>query len=278
MPTRKTVLITGGNSGIGFATATQIAAQGGQVVLACRNTVKAAEAKQKILTQIPSAHVQIYSLDLASLSSIRKFAETFLSKHASLDVLINNAGVTPIKQQFTEEGFELQFGVNYLGHVLLTHLLLPALKAAPEARIIHLSSMLQSVSLIDFDSFRGRKPYFVLAACAQSKLGNLLFSNELARRLPKTITSNAVNPGAVQSDIWRDVPRPIYKVLKLILITPDRAAKLITKIALSAEWKGKSGEFKSAHGPLPFSRSCRNAELSCQLYQESCKLLNVTPI
>jgi NAD(P)-dependent dehydrogenase (short-subunit alcohol dehydrogenase family) len=175
-----------------------------------------------------------------------------------------------------------EFKIEYLSpfspHVLFTHLLLPALKAAPEARIIHLSSMLQSVSLIDFDSFRGRKLYFVLAACAQSKLGNLLFSNELARRLPKTITSNAVNPGAVQSDIWRDLPRPVYKILKLILITPDRAAKLITKIALSAEWKGKSGEFKSAHGPLPFSRSCRNAELSCQLYQESCKLLNVTPI
>lgn len=121
MQTRKTVLITGGNSGIGFATAAYIAAQGEQVVLACRNTVKAAEAKQKILAHTPSAHVQIYSLDLASFNSIRKFAETFLAEHAIIDVLINNAGATPIKQQFTEEGVELQFGVNYLGHVLLTH-------------------------------------------------------------------------------------------------------------------------------------------------------------
>jgi NAD(P)-dependent dehydrogenase (short-subunit alcohol dehydrogenase family) len=278
MQERKTVLITGGNAGIGLAIAMEIARSGARVALACRNQAKAALAGEKILAVSPAADVLIYPLDLASFASIKKLSGLILSDHSKLDVLINNAGTLPMKQQFTEEGFELQFGANYLGHVLLTHLLLPALNNATDARIIHLSSIMHNLGRIDFDSFRGVKKYSGFSAYCQSKLANLLFSNELARRLPSKITSNAVHPGGVDSDIYQEWPKIIYAVMKPFLITAQRAALLVGKMSLSDEWRGQTGKFKSAHGPLPVSRAARNAGLSRRLYEESCQLTGVTPL
>jgi NAD(P)-dependent dehydrogenase (short-subunit alcohol dehydrogenase family) len=278
MKDRKTVLITGGNAGIGLAIATEIAGNGTQVILACRNQTKAAQAREKILAISPATDIQIYPLDLASFASIKKLSDQFLVDHSKLDVLINNAGAFPMKQEFTKEGFEFQFGVNYLGHVLLTHLLLPALKNVTEARIIHLSSIMHNFGSIDFDSFRGAKKYSGFTAYCQSKLANLLFSNELARRLPLTVTSNAVHPGGVDSDIYHEWSKIIYAVMKPFLITPERAALLVTKMSLSDEWRGISGKFKSAHGPLPVSRAGRDSELSRRLYEESCRLTGVNPL
>jgi NAD(P)-dependent dehydrogenase (short-subunit alcohol dehydrogenase family) len=278
MPEKKTVLITGGNAGIGLAAATAIALSGAQVILACRNQAKAAQARQNILAVKPDADVQIRQLDLSSLAGIRKFSSQFMADHSSLDVLINNAGIMPTTQQFTEDGFEMQFGVNYLGHFLLTHLLTPVMKNVSDARIIHLSSIMHNLSGLNFDSFRGRKRYFVITACAQSKLANLLFSYELARRLPPSITSNALHPGGVDSEIYRDLPKPVYWTMKPFLITADRAAKLIKKMAFSDEWKGVTGQFKAAHGPLPVSRAAKNVELRRRLYEESCKMTGVEPL
>lgn len=278
MQDRKAVLITGGNAGIGLAIATEIAKSGAQVMLACRNQHKAAQAREKILAVSPAPDIKIYPLDLSSFASIKKFSGSFLADYSKLDVLINNAGASPMKQQFTEEGFELQFGANYLGHVLLTHLLLPAFKNAADARIIHLASIMHIFGRIDFDSFRGVKKYSGFTAYCQSKLANLLFSNELARRLPSNITSNAVHPGGVDSDIYNEWPKIVYKVIKPFLITPRRAALLVTKMALSDEWRGITGKFKSAHGPLPVSRSGKNSELSRRLYEESCRLIEITPL
>ncbi len=275
---KKTVLITGGNAGIGLATATEIALNGAKVILACRNQKKAAQARQSILAVKSDADVQIYSLDLSSFANIRKFAAQFMADNSSLDVLINNAGIMPSIQQFTEDGFEMQFGVNYLGHFLLTHLLIPALKNVPEARVIHLSSIMHNLSGLNFDSFRGRKRYFVISAYAQSKLANLLFSYEMSRRLPPSITSNALHPGGVDSEIYRDLPKPIYWVMKPFLITAQRSTLLIKNMAFADEWRGVTGQFKSAHGPLPVSHAAKNTELKRRLYEESCRLANVEPL
>ncbi len=275
----KTIVITGGNAGIGLATAKQIARQGQRVILACRDQAKAERAVQAIRQEVPGADVRFYPLDLASFDSIRRFAAQVQQDFPSLDALITNAGAYPTRQQFTQEGFELQFGVNYLGHFLLTHLLLPALQKAGEARIVHLSSIMHNLGRIDFNSFKGRKRYSGTAAYAQSKLANLLFSNELARRLPAGITSNAMHPGGVDSEIYRDLPAWLYRIfLKPFLITADRAATLIADMALGQNWRGKTGQFKSAHGPLPVSRHSRNLELSRRLYQESCALCGVSPL
>lgn len=278
MNNRRTVLITGGNAGIGLAVATEVARRGAQIVLACRNQDKAAQAGERILAAAPAADVRIYPLDLASFASIKKLSARVSADHLKLYVLINNAGAFPTKQEFTEEGFEFQFGVNYLGHFLLTHLLMPALKNAGEARIIHLSSVMHNFGRIDFDSFRGMKEYSGLAAYGQSKLANLLFSNELARRLPSAITSNALHPGGVDTDIYREWSKILYTLMKPFLITPERAALLVTEMALSDEWRGVTGRFKSAHGPLPVSRAGRDAELARRLYEESCLLTGVTPL
>lgn len=274
----KTVLITGGNTGIGLATAEAIAAQGHRVVLACRDTGKAEQAKQKILAKTPSADVRLYALDLASFDSIKSFSAAFLSDFPSFDVLITNAGAVPRTQQFTKEGFELQFGVNYLGHYLLTHLLLPGLSNAKEARIVHLSSIMHHFGKIDFGSFKGEKKYSEIGAYGQSKLANLMFSNELAKRLPSHISSNAVHPGGVDSDIYRELPKLLHQFLRLFLISTERAGKYVANMAVGADWQGRTGEFKSAHGPLPIAKRSKDTLVLEKLYNTSAQMCGITPL
>lgn len=273
--TMKTVLITGGNTGIGLATAEALAAQGHRVVLACRDMGKAEQAQQKILAKTPGADVRLYKLDLASFDSIRSFSAAFLKDFPSFDVLITNAGVVPRTQQFTQEGFELQFGVNYLGHYLLTHLLLPGMANVAEARIVHLSSIMHHFGKIDFSSFKGEKKYSEIGAYGQSKLANLMFSNELAKRLPANISSNAVHPGGVDSDIYRELPKLLHQFLRLFLISTARAGKYVANMAVGEDWKGRTGEFKSAHGPLPIAKRSKDAEILEKLYTTSAQLCGV---
>lgn len=279
---KKLALITGGNSGIGLAMARQLAMRGVAVCLACRNQDKAAAARDLILQLAPGAQVELHVLDLASFASIRRFAEQFAAQHAQLDVLINNAGAAPLTRQFTAEGFELQFGANYLGHFLLTHLLLPQLQATAgargEARIVHVASIAHMLGRLDERSFRGQTRYRPGAAYAQSKLANLMFSNALARRLPPGITSQAFHPGGVDSAIWRDFPKPVYLALKPFLISPERAGALGADLAVSPEHAGRNGGYYSVQWPRPVSRTARDAERQDWLYQKSCELTGVTPL
>lgn len=274
----KTILITGGNTGIGLATATQLALAGHTVILACRNQEKANQAAMQIKQKKADADVRVYALDLASFDSIKQFAAQVTADFPVIDVLINNAGAYPVKQQFTEEGFELQFGVNYLGHYLLTQLLLPAITKADEARIIHVSSIMHNLGKIDFNTFRGRAKYSGTAAYGQSKLANALFSSALAKRLPAHVTSNAVHPGGVDSDIYREFPSLVHKIFKLFLISTDRAGAYLVNMAVGAEWKGRTGEFKSAHGPLPISKRAKDDGMIERLYTESAKLAGVNAL
>lgn len=276
MNSSKIILITGGNTGIGLATAKLLAQQGHRLILACRDLEKAERARREISGAAPKAEVFLYALDLANLDSVRACAAAVMNDFPQLDVLINNAGLVPTKQQFTHEGFEMQFGVNYLGPFLLTHLLLPALEKAPEARIVNLSSIMHHFGKIDFDSFRGKPKYSSIGAYGQSKLGNLMFSNELSRRLPAHVLSNAVHPGGVDSDIYRELPKPVHAVLRLFLITTERAGRYIANMAVGNEWAGRTGEFKSAHGPLPVAARSRDRSISEKLYAESCRLTGIT--
>jgi NAD(P)-dependent dehydrogenase (short-subunit alcohol dehydrogenase family) len=204
----KLALITGANSGIGFHAAKQLAAKGCVVILACRDTGKAAAARDRILAEFPNAALEILALDLASLASIRSAASAFLSTGRSLDLLINNAGVMALPQRrLTPDGFEMQFGTNHLGHFALTGLLLPALLAAPAARIVTVSSIAHKSGSMRFDDLQWTRDYKPWPAYRQSKLANLLFGFELERRLERgRARSVIVHPGVSSTNLFAAGP------------------------------------------------------------------------
>lgn len=276
----KTVVITGGNSGIGLAMAQEVAARGERVIMACRNLSKAEAARADILRCTPGAEIEIASLDLASFEHIRRFVDALGGR--PVDALINNAGACPSRQQFTAEGFELQFGANYLGPFLLTHLMIPNLSAAAaansEARIVHVASVAHNVGRIDPRTFRGRSRYLPLSAYAQSKLGNLMFHYALTRRLPREISTHAMHPGGVDSGMYRDLPRPAYAVIRAFLIAPERAGRLGADLALSPEYRSRSGGYHTTQRPNPVSRRARDTAQQESLYAESAALAGIEPL
>lgn len=201
----KTVLITGANSGIGFQAARELARHGAQVLLGVRDVTKGEAARNKILAEIPQAHVSIVPLDMASLASIRGFAGEFLASGAKLDVLINNAGVMALpKREQTADGFERQFGTNHLGHYALTGLLIPALLKAPAPRVVTVASLAHRNGKMEWDNLQGEKNYSAWGAYNMSKLANILFARELDRRIREAhskLMSIVVHPGISMTNI-----------------------------------------------------------------------------
>lgn len=275
----KRILITGANSGIGYCTAEQLAGQGAEVILACRDHTRGQAAVAKIKNAHPQARVRLFQLDLANLQQVREDGERIRQELDHLDGLINNAGVVPTNQQFTDDGYEMQFGVNYLAPVLLTHLLLPLLEQGQQARILHVASVAHWLGRINQKTWRGRRPYLVMDAYGQSKLGNILFSNVLAERLKsRGITSNALHPGGVNTGIFRHVPKPAMAVIRPTLTTPEKAARLPVNLMLSADYAAVSGEYFAGHKPARRSPLARNQALAEQLYQASIAELGISPL
>jgi len=194
----RTALVTGANSGLGFVTARELARKGATVVLACRNLEKGEGARILCETQVPDAQLELEELDLASLASVREFAERFRADREGLDLLINNAGVMAPPRRRTADGFELQFGTNHLGHFALTGLLIGEMEGRDDARVVTLSSGMHRFGRIAFGNLGGDRRYFRWRAYGQSKLANLMFALELDRRLRatgSTIKSLAAHPG-----------------------------------------------------------------------------------
>ncbi|MER5969415.1 oxidoreductase [Streptomyces sp. NPDC002055] len=199
----RTAVVTGANSGLGYVTARELARRGAHVVLACRDATRGKEAEALIRSEVPDADVQFAPLDLADLSSVHDFARSF--ERDRLDLLINNAGVMALPHRRTIDGFEMQFGVNHLGHFALTGLLLPKLLAAPAgARIVTLSSGLHVLANIDTRDLNSERGYRRWVAYARSKSANLLFVHELARRLTRAhapVTAAAAHPGYASTNL-----------------------------------------------------------------------------
>lgn len=202
--TGQTIIVTGANSGLGFATTSALAAHGASVVMAVRDTQKGAQALSQIQARIPHARVAVAALDLANLTAIQQFAAQFMTQHTQLDVLINNAGVMAIPQRATADGFEMQFGTNHLGHFALTGALLPLLARRPQARVVTLSSFVHRTGAIDFADLQGAQNYRPWKAYSQAKLANLLFAFELQRRVNQAgipLLSLAAHPGYAATNL-----------------------------------------------------------------------------
>ena len=199
----KTVIITGGNSGIGLETAVDLAKRNARVILACRSVEKGENAAVDVRKRSGNDNVVFVQLDLASLDSIREFAEKILEEEPQIDILINNAGVMMIpERRLTKDGLEMQFGTNHLGHFLLTNLLLDRIKEAPSARIVNVSSMGYRLGSINFQNLNSERSYSRISAYNSSKLANILFARSLAKRLQGTnVTANALHPGGIRTGL-----------------------------------------------------------------------------
>jgi NAD(P)-dependent dehydrogenase (short-subunit alcohol dehydrogenase family) len=212
----RVALVTGANSGLGFVTARELARAGARVVMACRNEVKGREAVRAVEVRAPGAAVELELLDLASLESVRAFAERMGESHPEIDLLINNAGVMAPPRTETADGFELQLGTNHLGHFALTGLLLESLEGREDARIVTLSSGAHRGGRIAFDNLDGRRHYFRWSAYSQSKLANLMFALELDRRLRaagSSVKSLAAHPGWSATNLQTSGPPRLDAVL-----------------------------------------------------------------
>lgn len=200
------MIITGANTGIGKETAIDLARRGGKVYIACRDPVRGVEALKDIQDKSESTNVYFLQLDLGQMESIRQFTKKFRSAEDQLHILINNAGIMACPRSQTRDGFEAQIGTNHLGHFLLTNLLLDLLKNSAPSRVITVSSLYHIFGFINKNDLNSEKHYWRWLAYAQSKLANILFARELARRLEGTqVTSNALHPGCVNTDLTRNL-------------------------------------------------------------------------
>jgi NAD(P)-dependent dehydrogenase (short-subunit alcohol dehydrogenase family) len=275
------VLITGANSGIGKETTRALAHQGATLVMACRNLAKAEPVRQAIQEESGNSQIEVLSLDLASLASIREFAGQFSEKYQQLHVLLNNAGTFSMTRQETLDGFELTMGVNHLGTFLLTRLLLPLLQSTPESRIVNVSSNVHYQGAIDLDDLQlERKKYRGMNAYANSKLANVCFTLDLAAQLQDTgVTVNALHPGFVATNIWQLWPeerwyhRLLIKIISRTAISAQEGALTSIYLATSDEVRGVTGQYFDKNRPRAVSPKCDDRQMRRALWQLSEELV-----
>ena len=266
----RTFLVTGGNTGIGRATAAGLAGRGGRVWIAARSRAKGEAAVAGIKASTGNEAVWFLPLDLADLDSVRACASAFLALGEPLHVLVNNAGVVRARG-LTRQGFELMFGVNHLGHFALTNALLGCLTASAPARVVTVASDSHySARGIDFEALRRPERGITgLHGYAVSKLCNVLFSQELARRTADTgVTTYALHPGVVASDIWRRVPWPVRPLMTRRMLTVDEGAATSLYCATSPDVARDSGKFYDTCAERAPSRVA-TPELAAELWKRS---------
>ncbi|KAM3854867.1 dehydrogenase/reductase SDR family member 13-like [Vipera latastei] len=276
----KTVLITGANTGIGKATAVDLARRGARVILACRDKARGESAMCDIRRESGNSEVILMILDLANLNSVRAFAQTFLKSEPRLDILINNAGI--FKDGQTADGFDLGFQVNHLAHFLLTHLLLDRLKRCTPSRIIIVTSSLHCAGKIDFRTIH--KPaeslWQALKSYFNSKLANILHTRELANQMEGTnVTCYAVHPGLVKTEVFRSYPRWLFWwvwFMKLFSRNCDSGAQTTIYCATEEGIEWLSGQYFVDCQPKVPSRQARDDQLAKKLWEFSERLLGLT--
>ena len=282
----KVAIVTGSNTGIGFHMVRALASKGATVIMACRDAEKAEVAMRRIQQEFPGSDVSASVLDLADLSSVHSFSETFSSSTNRLDILINNAGVMIPPKSRTKDGFELQFGTNHLGHFALTGHLLPVLEKTSRSRVVTVSSIAHNPGVIDFEDLHGdRKRYNKWGFYSQSKIANLIFSLELSRRLERSgsgVSAIASHPGYSATDLQRH--SLFWRFLNLVVAIPAKRGAEATLYAateddaLSYPYWGPTGiiEMRGWTGKARINSKASDEETARRLWDVSERLTGVS--
>jgi len=266
-------VVTGASSGIGKATALGLARLGGTVVLACRDATRGQAAQQEIVRDSKNPKVTLMIVDLASQASIVSFAEEFTQDYRRLDALVNNAGLFTRDRMTTPDGLELQFAVNYLGGFLLSHLLLDLLLASTPSRIVNVSSSAHEGATIDFDDLQGERAYKGSKAYSQSKLAQILFTAQYARRLAGTgVTVNAVHPGVIKTNLGADAMPKAIGFVRMFFKSPAKGAETPIFLVVSPTVANLSGQYFVDRQVKAPSREARDPAVARRLYDVSVKL------
>ncbi|XP_054463598.1 dehydrogenase/reductase SDR family member 13a.3 [Anoplopoma fimbria] len=282
----KTAIVTGSNTGIGKTTALDLAKRGARVILACRNKGKAEAAAYDIRRESGNSQVVFMQLDLASFESVRCFAETFLKTEPRLDILINNAGV--MGPGHTQDGFGMAFGVNHLGHFLLTNLLLEKLQQCGPSRVVTVAALLHRCGSADFpllaskkDSVSGQSTWHNVRAYCNSKLFNVLFTRELANRLEGTsVTCYSLHPGVIYTELCRSMSLWLHLLLmpfaKLFFLDPEGGSQTTLYCALQEGIEPLSGRYFSNCAVQQVGAKGRDDALAKKLWELSERFTSIS--
>ncbi|HEX2756492.1 MAG TPA: SDR family oxidoreductase [Candidatus Limnocylindrales bacterium] len=278
--TGRTVLITGGTSGIGRAAAISLAAMGARVGITGRDRVRAEEAAAEIARASGNPAVDVFVADLSSQAEVRRLAGDVLSAYPRLDVLLNNVGGFWAHRHVTADGLEHTFALNHLAPFLLTSLLLERLTASAPARVVTVSSGAQSMGRIDFDDLMGERKYSGQRAYNQSKLANVMFTYELARRLEGSgVTATVLHPGVTSTAFSAEDPArafaPLVAVLRPFMRSPERGADTAVHLASSPEVEGVSGRYFADRKARTSHRSSYDTATTARLWRVSADLVGL---
>ncbi len=270
----KICIITGANSGIGKATAIDLAKMNATIVMMCRSKERGEEAQKEIIELTGNKKVDLLLCDLSSQESIRKFVSEFKSKYQKLHILINNAGIMLSKRVISVDGFEMNFVVNYLASFLLTNLLLDVLKKSAPSRIINVSSAAHRMAKMDFDDLQSEKrKYRLFKIYGTSKLALMLFSYELSRRLEGTsVTVNTLHPGVVNTNLGQDQSSFSRGFAKLFFKKPEKGAETSIYLASSQEVEGITGKYFIKKQQKQSSEESYNEDYAKRLWELSTEM------
>lgn len=273
--------MTGATSGIGLEAARSLARQGAKVVMVGRDPEKTAKCLEEVRRSAPGADVTSLLCDFSRQADVRRLASDVLAKFDRLDVLVNNAGAVFQHRTLTEDGIETTFAVNHLGYFLLTQLLLDRIVRSAPARIVNVASVAHRSGTMDFDDLFLEHGYRLMRAYGRSKLGNVLYTRALAKKLAGTgVTVNSLHPGTVATNIWSGAPgwmKPLLALLrKLVMISPEEGGQRIVYLVVSPELSGTTGQyFEKDRAITPASRA-RDDALGRRLWEESERLTGLS--
>lgn len=274
----KVCVVTGANSGIGKETALGLARMKADLVIVCRDQQRGQRALEEIESKSGNRGVELMICDLSSQAQIRRLAGEFKQKHDRLDVLVNNAGVIMTRRRVTEDGLESTFAINHLAYFLLTNLLLDLIKQSAPARIVNVSSTVHKSATIDFNDLQGERSYSAMRAYGQSKLANVLFTYELARRLEGTgVTVNTLHPGVIATNIFRDISGVVGAAAKLFLKSPKRGSETSIYLATSPDVEGVTGRYFDDMRAVRSSPESYDEAIAGRLWRVSEQLTNLQP-